>query len=55
MTQEAQAIAQVDPTLSRPKADLLGVAFLATLAVVMTIWIGALGWAAISVLNWIVG
>jgi hypothetical protein len=48
--QEAEAQA---PTSTR-KADLPGFAFLATIAVVMTAWIGALVWAAMAFLNWLV-
>ena len=36
------------------KADLHGLAFLATIAIVMTAWIGALVWAAMAFLSWLV-
>ena len=36
------------------KADLHGLAFLATIAIVMTAWIAALIWAAMAFLTWLV-
>jgi hypothetical protein len=39
---------------STRKPNLHGLAFLATIAIVMTAWIGALVWAAIAFLSWLV-
>ena len=47
---EADAQAPASPR----KADLNGLAFLATIAIVMTAWIGALVWAAMAFLSWLV-
>ena len=46
--------AEAQGRTSTRKADLPGFAFLATIAVVMTAWIGALVWAAMAFLNWLV-
>lgn len=54
MRQEAEAAAQADTASSLRKADLHGLACLATIGVVMTIWIGALVWAAMAFLSWLV-
>ncbi|QPF88571.1 hypothetical protein [Bradyrhizobium commune] len=58
MIQEAEAATQIDAVASPRKADLKsdphGLAFLATIAVVMTAWICGLVWAAIAFLNWVV-
>lgn len=53
MTQEAEAAAQAHTASSR-KTDLHGLACLATIAVVMTVWIGALVWAVMAFLSWLV-
>jgi hypothetical protein len=53
MTQEAEAVTRADTASSR-KADLHGLAFLATIAIVMTAWIGGLVWAAMAFLSWLV-
>ena len=53
MTQEAEAAAQAKAA-SSPKTDLHGLACLATIAIVMTVWIGALVWAAMALLSWLV-
>jgi hypothetical protein len=54
MTQETEAAA---PNANRPAPrqapDLLGVAYLATIGIVMTAWIGGLIWAAMAVRWWI--
>lgn len=47
-----QAAAQT--SASSRKAELHGLAFLATIAIVMTAWIGALVWAAMAFLSWLV-
>lgn len=54
MTQEAEAAAQAKAAASSPKTDLHGLACLATIAIVMTVWIGALVWAAMAFLSWLV-
>ena len=54
MTQEAEAAGRADVAASSRKADLHGLAFLATIAIVMTAWIGGLVWAAMAFLSWLV-
>ncbi|MET4384320.1 hypothetical protein ABIB73_000055 [Bradyrhizobium sp. F1.4.3] len=54
MTQEAEAATRADAAASRRKADLHGLALLATIIIAMTAWIGALVWAAIAFLSWLV-
>ncbi|KRQ03114.1 hypothetical protein ACNJX9_22185 [Bradyrhizobium sp. DASA03076] len=46
--------AEAQAPASMRKADLQGFAFLATIAIVMTAWIGALVWAAMAFLSWLV-
>lgn len=50
MTQEA---AEADVSTQRQRPDLLGIAFLGTIAIVMLAWIGGLIWAAMAMLNWL--
>jgi hypothetical protein len=54
MTQEAE-IAATEATTQPPhrSLDLLGPAYLATLAIVMTAWIGGLIWTAVTILKWL--
>jgi len=54
MTQEAEAATRADAAASSRKTDLHGLAFLATIAIVMTAWICALVWAAMAFLSWLV-
>jgi hypothetical protein len=54
MTQEAEAATRADAAASSRKTDLHGLACLATIAIVMTAWIGALVWAAMAFLSWLV-
>ena len=54
MTQEAEAATRADAPASSRKTDLHGLAFLATIAIVMTAWIGALVLAAMAFLSWLV-
>lgn len=54
MTQNVEAAARADAAVPSRKLDLPGFAFLATIAVVMTAWIGSLVWAAMAFLNWLV-
>ncbi len=54
MTREAEAAApEVDVQIGRRNTDLLGIAYLGTMAVVMTAWIGSLIWAASQVAMWL--
>lgn len=54
MTQEAETAAPEATTQPPHRSpDLLGPAYLATLGIVMTAWIGGLVWAAVTVLNWL--
>jgi hypothetical protein len=52
MTQEAAAEIAV-PT-RRERSDPLGIAYLATIGIVMLAWIAGLVWAAIAFFNWVV-
>ena len=52
MTQEAAAEIAV-PT-QRERSDPLGIAYLATIGIVMLAWIAGLVWAAIAFFNWLV-
>ena len=45
---------EAEAPASTRKPDLPGFAFLATIAIVMTAWIGALVWAAMAFLSWLV-
>jgi hypothetical protein len=54
MTQEAEAATRADAAASSRKADLHGLAFLTTIAIVMTAWIAGLVWAAMAFLSWLV-
>lgn len=54
MTQEAEAAAQAHTTASSRKTDLHGLACLATIAIVMIVWIAALVWGAMAFLSWLV-
>ena len=56
MTPDAEVAAapEAEPRAPRRTSDMLGIAYLATLAIVMTIWVGGLIWAAISVFEWVV-
>jgi hypothetical protein len=54
MTQDAKAAARVDAAASSRKAALVGPAFLVTIAVAMTAWIGALVWGLLLFLTWLV-
>jgi hypothetical protein len=51
---ELTTASQVEPHAPRRLADLLGIAYLATLGIVMTIWVGGLIWAAVAVVEWMV-
>ena len=51
---EVAAASEAEPRAPRPLSDLLGVAYLATLGIVMTVWVGGLIWAAVSVVGWLV-
>lgn len=54
MTQKAEATApQTDGKGPRASTDLLGIAYLATTAVVMTAWICGLIWIGLGVVKWI--
>jgi hypothetical protein len=52
MTQEAAASANA-PT-QRQRGDLLGIAYLGTIAIVMLAWIAGLVWGAMAFFNWLV-
>jgi hypothetical protein len=56
MTPDAElaATSEAEPHAPRRLADLLGVAYLATLGVVMTVWVAGLVWAAVAVVGWMV-
>jgi hypothetical protein len=54
MTQEAEAATRADAAASSRKTDLHGLAFLATIAIVMTAWIAGLVWAVMAFLSWLV-
>ncbi|MCP3469933.1 hypothetical protein NLM33_06270 [Bradyrhizobium sp. CCGUVB1N3] len=55
MTHEAEAAAtDADAQAPRRSRDLLGVAYLATIGVVMVAWIGALIWAGVAVVSWLI-
>jgi len=56
MTRKVQASIQAAPRAdaSSRKADAFGFAFLATIFLVMTVWIGGLVWAAMAFLSWLV-
>ena len=54
MTHEARAATRADTAALSRKTDLHGLAFLATIAIVMTAWIAALIWAAMAFLSWLV-
>jgi len=43
-----------EPRDPRRLSDLLGFAYLATVGIVMTIWVGGLIWAAVAVVGWMV-
>lgn len=45
---------EVEPREPRRFSDLLGFAYLATVGIVMTIWVGGLIWAAVAVVGWMV-
>jgi hypothetical protein len=54
MTQDAEAATpRAEPQVQHQSPDLLGVTYLATLGIVMTIWIGGLVWAAAAVVEWL--
>lgn len=53
MTQEAEAASEVGAATSPRKADIFGLALLATIGIVMTAWIGGLIWLAMVILNWL--
>ncbi|UPK40092.1 hypothetical protein IVB18_24405 [Bradyrhizobium sp. 186] len=48
-----EAAAQADVATRRRKPDLFGAACLATIGIVMLVWIGGLIWAAMAMLNWL--
>ena len=52
MTRKAATQAIVPPR--RHSSDLLGVAYLGTIAIVMLAWIASLVWGAISFFSWLV-
>jgi hypothetical protein len=52
MTQEAAA--EVAAPTQRERSDPLGIAYLATIGIVMLAWIAGLVWAAIAFFNWVV-
>lgn len=54
MTQEAETAA-TEAALQTPprRADLLGLAYLATVGIVMTAWIGGLVWTAVTLVMWL--
>ncbi|MBK3663445.1 hypothetical protein JJE66_19750 [Bradyrhizobium diazoefficiens] len=54
MTQKAEAAARADVAASSHKTDTLGLAFLASIILVMAVWIGGLVWAAMAFLEWLV-
>jgi hypothetical protein len=56
MTTDAELATASEAETHRPRRmpDLLGIAYLTTLGVVMTIWVGGLIWAAVSVVEWLV-
>jgi hypothetical protein len=54
MTQEAEAATRADAAASSRKTDLHGLAFLATIAIVMTAWIAGLVWAVMAFLSGLV-
>ena len=51
MTQEAAA--ERDVPTQRQRRDLLGGALLATIGIVMLVWIAGLVWAAIAFFDWL--
>ena len=51
---EAAATNAADAQTPRPSRDLLGVAYLATIGVVMVAWIGGLIWAGVAVVSWLI-
>lgn len=54
MTQEAEAATHhADPDAARRSTDLLGLAFLATIGIVMTVWVSGLIWAASQLVMWL--
>ena len=52
MTRKAATEAIVPPR--RQSSDLLGVAYLGTIAIVMLAWIASLVWGAIAFFSWLV-
>lgn len=52
MAQKAEAAARAGA--SSRKTDLFGLALLAAIVLVMTVWIGGLVWAAMALLTWLV-
>ena len=52
MTQEAAA--EIAVPAPRERSDPLGIAYLATIGIVMRAWIAGLVWAAIAFFNWLV-
>jgi hypothetical protein len=54
MTPEAEATApEAETRAPRQGPDLFGVAFLATIGIVMIAWVGGLIWAATAVVEWL--
>ena len=52
MTQEAAA--EIAVPAPRERSDPLGIAYLATIGIVMLAWIAGLVWAAIAFFGWLV-
>jgi hypothetical protein len=52
MTQEAEAASEAGIATSPRKADVFGLALLATIGIVTMAWIGGLIWLAMVVLSW---
>jgi hypothetical protein len=55
MTQEAEAAAPVTDVQAPPSGtDLLGPAFLVTIAITMIAWIGGLIWVGVELVRWLI-
>ncbi|WP_027574502.1 hypothetical protein [Bradyrhizobium sp. WSM1743] len=49
-----KAAAEIVAPTQRQRSDLLGIAYLVTIAIVMLAWIGGLVWATIAFFSWLV-
>ncbi|MBR0958873.1 hypothetical protein [Bradyrhizobium japonicum] len=49
-----KAAAEIVVPTQRHRSDLLGIAYLGTIAIVMLAWIAGLVWAAIAFFSWLV-